>query len=162
MRRIIEVLSIKKKQKKRSSRQNLHALKVPPVHLTAAIKMTKRVNLFFKFWIWPLIYTFFIFFLSSLHVPISKEIGFFQLDKFLHVIEYSILGYLLVRAFKNSTALKYKKIFLYVVVIGFLIGNLDELYQLFIPYREASLLDIISDLVGICVGLIIFRKVKPW
>lgn len=122
--------------------------------------MTKRVNLFFKFWIWPLIYTFFIFFLSSLHVPISLEIGFFQLDKFLHVIEYSILGYLLVRAFKNSTDIEYRKIFLYVIIIGFLIGNLSELYQLLIPYREASIFDVIPNLVGICIGPIIFRKIN--
>ena len=71
-------------------------------------------------------------------------------DKLLHVVEYSILGYLAVNSFRAIS-----KVQVIVVIISCLcFACFDELWQSLIPGRFSSGLDIIADGIGITVGTI--------
>ena len=71
-------------------------------------------------------------------------------DKLLHVVEYSILGYLAVNSFRAIS--KDQVIVVIISCLGF--DCFDELWQSLIPGRFSSGLDIIADGIGITVGTI--------
>ena len=71
-------------------------------------------------------------------------------DKLLHVVEYSILGYLAVNSFRAIS--KDQVIIVVISCLGF--ACFDELWQSLIPGRFSSGLDIIADGIGITVGSI--------
>ena len=71
-------------------------------------------------------------------------------DKLLHVVEYSILGYLAVNSFRAIS--KDQVIVIIISCLGF--ACFDELWQSLIPGRFSSGLDIIADGIGITVGTI--------
>ena len=71
-------------------------------------------------------------------------------DKLLHVVEYSILGYLAVNSFRAIS--KDQVIVVIISCLGF--ACFDELWQSLIPGRFSSGLDIIADGIGITVGTI--------
>ena len=71
-------------------------------------------------------------------------------DKLLHVVEYSILGYLAVNSFRAIS--KDQVIVIIISCLGF--ACFDELWQSLIPGRFSSGLDIIADGIGITVGSI--------
>ena len=71
-------------------------------------------------------------------------------DKLLHVVEYSILGYLAVNSFRAIS--KYQVIVIIISCLGF--ACFDELWQSLIPARFSSGLDLIADGIGITVGTI--------
>ena len=71
-------------------------------------------------------------------------------DKLLHVVEYSILGYLAVNSFRAIS--KDQVMVVIISCLGF--ACFDELWQSLIPGRFSSGLDIIADGIGITVGTI--------
>ena len=71
-------------------------------------------------------------------------------DKLLHLVEYSILGYLAVNSLRAIT--KDQIIVIIISCLGF--ACFDELWQSLIPGRFSSGLDIIADGIGITVGTI--------
>ena len=74
----------------------------------------------------------------------------FVWDKLLHVVEYSILGYLAVNSFRAIS--KDQVMVVIISCLGF--ACFDELWQSLIPGRFSSGLDIIADGIGITVGAI--------
>ena len=121
--------------------------------------MAAKNKLLFRYWIWLIGYILFIFFLSSLKISQVQEVNITHLDKILHIIEYSILGYLLIRTYNATASLNYKKLFLLALLTGFLVGGLDEYYQSFLIYRQSSLLDLTADIIGVVMGISLFRKI---
>ena len=114
---------------------------------------------FIKFWLPVLIYLVLIFALSSLpkQVFAETEVPFF--DKFLHTIEYAVLGFLLIRALKNSRLwLSDGGFILLAVVLATLYGISDEFHQHFVPNRIASLGDVFFDYIGSVIGSIVYRR----
>ena len=75
---------------------------------------------------------------------------FLSWDKLLHLVEYSILGYLAVNSLRAIT--KDQIIVIIISCLGF--ACFDELWQSLIPGRFSSGLDIIADGIGITVGTI--------
>ena len=74
----------------------------------------------------------------------------FSWDKLLHLVEYSILGYLAVNSFREISIGQ-----LFVIIISCLgFACIDELWQSLIPGRFSSGLDIIADGIGIIIGSI--------
>jgi len=71
-------------------------------------------------------------------------------DKLLHLVEYSILGYLAVNSFRAIS--KNQVIVIIISCLGF--ACFDELWQSLIPGRFSSGLDIIADGIGIIMGSI--------
>lgn len=108
-------------------------------------------------WSLSLLYMVAIFALSALpdlSLPYTFEGG----DFFLHMVEYSILGFLLSWALVNSGVVR--KLVLYGFLVGLLYGMTDELHQYFVPGRTASLLDLTADGLGSLLGSYSFRILR--
>lgn len=113
----------------------------------------KRLYLFLYYWIPPLFVMGIIFFLSnrqSFKIADTFTLNFLAF-KSLHILEYAVLTFFLIRAFHFS--LKYTYSFKTALLIsafvslGYAIS--DELHQTFVPTREGTLRDILIDSVGI-------------
>ncbi|MFC1477750.1 VanZ family protein [candidate division KSB1 bacterium] len=77
----------------------------------------------------------------------------FPIDKVVHFLEFSVLGFLLVRAvYFCGTSLDLKMAILITCGIALFFAAVDEFHQLYIPDRIASMADFISDCVGIGVS----------
>jgi VanZ family protein len=72
-------------------------------------------------------------------------------DKILHVIEYAILGMLLVRARRPQAATAGSAV-VQALAVGVLVAFVDELYQRTVPGRVGSLYDGAADVTGILLG----------
>lgn len=86
--------------------------------------------------------------LPSEKIPILK---FPYSDKIQHFFEYLILGILLSRALKKDKS---------PFIVGFLYAIFDETYQIFIPTRNFEISDLITDFLGIILGILIWNKFK--
>lgn len=99
----------------------------------------------------------FIFFLSSQpDVPVPA--WFSGQDKLFHVVLYLPLGFLM------SLGLAHwglrKNLVIYVSLLALLYGVTDEVHQYFVPGRDASVLDLIADLVGGFGGSLAFTRAR--
>lgn len=95
-----------------------------------------------------------IYYFSSLSgVPIP--LLFSSQDFFLHIIEYSVLSYLLSSAFVTTGSRR--GIHVYALLITVLYGATDELHQAFVPLRDPSLFDLIANAVGGWLGILVFH-----
>ena len=74
----------------------------------------------------------------------------FSWDKLLHLVEYSILGYLAVNSFRAIS----KGQVIVIIISCLCFACFDELWQSLIPGRFSSGLDIIADGIGITMGSI--------
>jgi hypothetical protein len=90
---------------------------------------------------------------------LNKKIGIgdlrIRLDHLLHALAYFIfsLYYLSGRFLKVCLFRKYEKITFFSIV--FVIGILAEVLQIWVPYRSFSLLDLLSNIVGIGLGYLL-------
>jgi VanZ family protein len=88
------------------------------------------------------------------------EMNIWQMDKFLHVIAYFVLGCTLAMAvegnFKGSS--QKAKIWM-VVIIGALYAIEDEFHQSFVPGRSSDIFDILADFIGIGLSVLLFNKI---
>ena len=75
------------------------------------------------------------------------------LRKAAHLAEYAILGALLARALLGTTSRWTWLAWL----AGAAYAATDELHQHFVPGRQASVLDIVIDAVGVAVGVLAVR-----
>lgn len=96
----------------------------------------------------------FIFFLSSQpHLPrYPYPLIDLLLKKAAHLFEYAILAILLHRAVGNGSGR-------WVLLIGGLYALSDELHQSFVPGRNAGLLDLAFDTLGLFLGLYMAKMV---
>lgn len=69
----------------------------------------------------------------------------FGFDKLVHIFEYFILGYLWNRVLNRGSI---------VVIIGVIYGFIDEVHQIFIPYREFSIIDLLADGSGLILSVL--------
>lgn len=96
-----------------------------------------------------------IFYLSSLPKPHEQLPEFLRdlSDKFLHLVEYGILGVLGYRAFRWASGPRAAtSAVLLAIVAGSIYGATDEVHQAFVPMREAGVLDWIADTIGSVIG----------
>ena len=116
----------------------------------------------FYLWAPVVFYAAFIFFMSSfslqflLFQKVEKNHG----DKLVHVVEYSVLGFLLARAlWRHSIFLRSAwRVFLGVLLLGVLYGASDEFHQRFVPNRDSSAADLAADAAGVVLGNVIWIK----
>lgn len=102
--------------------------------------------------IMPFIYMTAVFVMSSMPANAIVELPNSQWDagikESLHLIEFAILYILLVLAsltMKELTA----KLNLVCILIASIYGISDEFHQSFVPYRSATLIDVIKDITGV-------------
>lgn len=110
---------------------------------------------FVRYWMPLLLYSGLIFYLSSMSQPVHPGLvaEFSLWDKVVHVFEYFILSFFVLRVLRFY---KVKKCYLYAVIIAVLYGVTDEVHQLFVPGRLFSVWDMAANAVGAL--LIIIRK----
>lgn len=83
------------------------------------------------------------------HPPVPARMN----DKVLHLIEFLLLVLFLYRAFNNGLTNKLNKRDIYLsVLIALIYGAMDEVHQMFIYNRVASIYDYIADCAGILIG----------
>jgi len=111
---------------------------------------------FIKFWLPVYFYAGVIFILSSIPQP-APAVEIPHLDKLLHVFEYAILGFLLIRALRNSD-FQLTKIACQILAITFtaIYGIIDEIHQYYVPSRAACIYDVFFDTIGACVGVVFY------
>jgi VanZ family protein len=118
------------------------------------------------FYLFPLAgYAGLIFALSSFSLDIKELEPVFKYDKLLHLAEYYVLGFLLVRAFATSHApFLARRPVLAACVVGTLYGLSDEFHQYFVPGRSADVMDFLFDAAGVILaaGTFSFLRRRLW
>lgn len=96
-----------------------------------------------------------IFYLSAQPHPeeqLPSFVGLFS-DKFLHVIEYGVLGGLIWRGFYWGSDASWRSWAVPLAILcTSLYGISDEVHQSFVPFRESSWLDWLADTIGAGIG----------
>ena len=108
---------------------------------------------FWVYWFPVFSYMALIFFLSSRSsFPLSApDIPY--IDKICHLVEFAVLGFLLIRAFTHSDNPDLNKYaLLLTIIVAVLFGLTDELHQLFVPMRCGDVYDLIFDGLGAVMG----------
>jgi len=94
-----------------------------------------------------------VFWLSSLsHVPGSQHFW----DKLLHAVGYTVLGVLALRAFHGGFSRPRLEPILYAALVVIVWGISDEFHQSFVPGRDASAWDVLADVVGVLIAILLF------
>ncbi|MBD7939076.1 VanZ family protein [Cytobacillus sp. Sa5YUA1] len=97
----------------------------------------------------------------NLDFPILLMLGFvFEL---LHLIEFGILFIFLIQTFKtnpNGEFTKEKMIICF--ILSLLYSLIDEIHQLYVPYRSFSFIDIFKNFIGIFIVYYIVKKRYKW
>jgi len=100
------------------------------------------------FWLLTIGYMGLIFYLSSQHLHLPRMPRNF--DKVIHMCAYIPLAYLFYVSLKKSGINKY--IFVLAVVCACMYGMTDELHQVMVPGRDASVGDLLADAIGAFLG----------
>ena len=117
----------------------------------------KAVVEFIIYWLPALIQMALIFYFSS-QPEGSKVLESFPTPPGIgHLVGYAILGFLLYRAFNRGlfgwNVLAARNAFIF----GFIYAVSDEIHQLFVPGRQASIADVGIDTAGILLGLLLVK-----
>jgi VanZ family protein len=118
--------------------------------------MPSRQRLFFEYWLPVLAYATVIIVLSS-QPNLKPPFHFENSDKWMHLLEYGGLGFVLVRALRVSMPRRdplVASLVAFGMSIGMSIG--DEFLQSFIPGRESSPLDVMADLAGVLLAQLLY------
>ena len=112
---------------------------------------------FLRYWLPALAYVTLIITLSA-QPHLRPPLDFRFSDKLAHLLEYGVLGVLLVRALHGSMGLPLALgTALLAILLGALIGAGDEYLQSFVPGRESSALDWLADVTGVALAQIAYR-----
>jgi VanZ family protein len=106
-------------------------------------------------WLLPIAYMALIWTLSSFPADEFVALPDLSLDRIikesLHLVEFGILYLLFVLALFGNGQLT-KKTSLIFALIACLYGALDEIHQSFVPYRSATWIDLVKDVIGVTVA----------
>ena len=100
----------------------------------------------------PFIYMIAIWVMSSLPDDVILDLPSSGVDRFikeaLHLVEFAILYMLFVAALAANHKLT-KNVSLVAAIVACLFGIVDEIHQSFVPYRSATLIDVVKDIIGV-------------
>ena len=123
----------------------------------------KRSVVILTAWLPVILWTTAIFSFSSLPQESLSDVGIIGADKFGHVLEFFVLGALLIKAFLRSfPSLGLKKIVILSILIASSCAAIDEVRQYFIPTRNADIVDFLSDFIGANIGTIVCARGMNW
>jgi len=119
--------------------------------------MQTHLKRFVLYWLPLILYCLFIY-IQSAH-PSPEQIPSIPfIDKVLHCAAYGIMGILFYRACQT---LRIKDnihmLILISVVSASLYGISDEIHQSFVPFREAEVADVIADMLGAAIGVLLYQ-----
>ena len=109
------------------------------------------MNYFFA--LLPAAYIFGIFFYAD--SAVVSQISVFNPFSILHIPLYGILTLLLVRALRPPSATNSKLRLTLAALIAIAVAILDEFHQSLIPGREASIIDVFLDVLGVSLALLL-------
>ncbi len=116
-----------------------------------------------KYWFPVLAYMGCITYVSSLSSP-EEQLPTFIFpvnDKVIHATEYAILGMLCFRAFEKAAgSLGAIHAFSFALITATLFGVTDEFHQSFVPLRQADPSDVLADLIGATIGILIWQRIR--
>ena len=92
-------------------------------------------------------YTVFVIFLSLFPLPAAGAVGY--TDKIIHFVLYGIMVFI---AYVSVSTLKRR---LYLFIFAILLGVTLEFFQIYMPGRNASLLDAAANIGGALTSLIL-------
>lgn len=126
------------------SERELHKVEIKDISIVPAV----------LYWLLTLGYMGLIFYLSSRqNIPLPKlPINF---DKVIHMCAYIPLAYLFYLSLKKSGIKKYT--FVLAVICACIYGITDELHQVFVPGRDADVIDLLADALGAYLGSLAAR-----
>ncbi|MDD3453486.1 MAG: VanZ family protein [Bacilli bacterium] len=86
---------------------------------------------------------------ETLHNPIRE---------LMHLFEYLILGILIINVLKQHNI--ENKLIIISFCLCFIYATTDEIHQLFVKNRTFEYFDILMDMIGSIIGILIYRKIK--
>jgi VanZ family protein len=89
---------------------------------------------------------------------VVAEIAVFNPFSILHIPLYGILTLLLVLALRAPSATNSKLRLTLTALIAIAVAILDEFYQSSIPGREASIIDVFLDVLGVSLALLLLHR----
>lgn len=113
----------------------------------------KQFQYIAAYWLPIFLYCLLIFIQSSFPYP-ERLPKFHYMDKLVHFFEYAILAALFLRAFRTLPFKNKNRFIIFLSIIASIVYGLsDELHQYFIPYRNASFMDVVADTAGSIFGV---------
>ena len=114
------------------------------------------------FWAWAIVVLWMgtIFYLSSIPKPGLPDLPMaYLIHKIAHFVEYSILGFLLVRAFIISKIhLSFTATVIVSMMLIVLFAASDEWHQSFVPGRNGCVADALGDIIYAALGVFVYGK----
>lgn len=99
-----------------------------------------------------------IFFFSTISfAPGKGGISFFSI--IYHFIAFFLFNFFLFATIKGKREVKINHI-LIVLFISIIYAILDEVHQIFVPYRDASIKDVLIDSLGIFTSMIVYLYIN--
>lgn len=120
---------------------------------SADVTAPTPLRLWGPFILWALL----IFAFSSYPKALIPQGKYISWDKLAHLVEFGILSYLTARAFRFSGIRGLASRYLWITAIfGLVYAISDELHQLYVKGRYASVYDVAADFVGVLLGAMLF------
>ncbi len=118
---------------------------------------TNGKKIFIRYHLPVILYASIIIFISSLSNLKTPQIRFLAFDKIAHFFEYAIFAFLAVRSFLHiSPKLSEKKAFLLTSLFIVIFAIFDEYFVQTLSRRNSSVYDLIADVVGAFLVLLIY------
>lgn len=115
-----------------------------------------RTRIFFEYWLPVLAYASLIVTLSA-QPQLQPPMHFSGADKWAHLVEYFGLGFVLGRALRASMPGRNPLVAGFLTLgLGLLMAIGDEVFQSFVPGRDASHLDVMADLAGLVLAMLVY------
>ncbi|HMP73980.1 MAG TPA: VanZ family protein [Kiritimatiellia bacterium] len=122
------------------------------------------------FWFPALLWAGVIFYSSSLTPEEHRlSLPFLHADKIVHAIVFGILSLLLWFAIWKTSMMTLPACILWAFSLAALYGILDEVHQSFVPGRDATFGDVLADIIGAILFLLLapalsrrFPRSSPW
>lgn len=112
-------------------------------------------------WLLPVAYMILIWTLSSMPSDAIVEFPDSNVDVFIkesmHLVEFAILYLLFVFASYATGTFSARRNILF-TIIACLYGVTDEIHQSFVPYRSATVIDVIKDVIGVLISYYFVRN----
>ena len=88
----------------------------------------------------------------------ESDIGFSNIDKIFHFVEFFILGLLIKFSLYEREISSQKVIVFTTIIFGFSLACIDELHQSFIRGRVCSVEDLVVDFLGISLSFFNYKN----
>jgi len=87
------------------------------------------------------------------------DLGIIGADKFAHFLEYLVFSMLLARGiFGQNLKISLSWALILSIIISVFYAAIDEWHQVFIPGRQADILDFAADFAGIALGSMLYLR----